>query len=220
LKVFHRIIKGTSSKIIDDSSLSPRKKAQFQKLNNWLFYTLFYVNEKQIRCCVTAVAKNRLATFAHENHRDLKDGSTVRIFSITDDSCIDVKVIKVDPKKDFILMESDTDVCEVAPTLGVPFQGETYIQLGLSAISQEKSPLSVSRGVVTSVYHNSNGHFLGSAGSNPGESGGGCYSELNNTLYGINVGCERIPIHDNTRLFELGTRHPARAHIVPSSYFI
>jgi hypothetical protein len=201
-------------------TISPRKKMQLQNLKSYIFYTLHTVNGVEIRCCVTAIKKNRFASFAHEIHSQLKENTTINIYSVLDDSRYEVKVIKVDAKKDFILMESDSDICENQPTLGVPYQGETYMQLGLSATAQDKSPYSVSKGVVTSVNNNSNGHFLGSAGSNLGESGGGCFSELDNTLYGINVGCDRIPIHDNTTLFQLGTRNPARAHIVPSLYFI
>jgi hypothetical protein len=77
------------------------------------------------------------------------------------------------------------------------YEGEEYIQLGLSAIFQN-SPFSVSRGIFTSVMYNVRGHFLGSASSNPGDSGGGCFSEASNILYGINVGCENIPITEDT----------------------
>jgi len=199
------------------SDYSPKKKLRIQNLQKYTFYIIHKSNE---RCCVTRVKNNLFATFAHSPHDTIKAGSFVTIYSASDHSQYEVKVSKVDLKKDFILMKYGGDEFDDDVALGVPYQGEAYIQLGLSATTQEKTPYSVSRGVVTSTNYNSNGHFLGSAGSNPGESGGGCFSEINNTLYGINVGCDRIPIHDNTTLFQLGTRHPARAHIVPSSYFI
>jgi hypothetical protein len=207
-----------TQEIFPVSEGSPKKRMRIQNLQKYTFYIIHKLNEKEIRCCVTRVTKNRFATFAHSPLDKIKENSVIEIYSVVNDFQYKVKVLKVEPKKDFILMEYDADDFQDEAALGVPYQGEAYIQLGLSATTQENTPYSVSKGVVTSVNHNSNGHFLGSAGSNPGESGGGYFSEITNTLYGINVGCERIPIHDNTTLFQLGTRHPARAHIVPSSY--
>ena len=98
-------------------------------------------------------------------------------------------VIKVDKLKDLILLETDKDVCEVPPRLASPEEGEEYFQLGLSALTQENPPFSVTRGVfISREFSVGTSHYLGSAGSNPGDSGGGlCFSETQNLLFGINV---------------------------------
>jgi hypothetical protein len=204
----------------DDILASSTKQILLEKLQSYTFYTIHRSNENEMRCCVTAVNKNLLVTFAHSPHDQISLNSVITIYSVLGDAPFQVKVVKVDSKKDFILLKSDADVCMKGPALGTPYQGEDYIQLGLSATTQETTPYSVSKGVVASAHSNANGHFLGSAGSNPGGSGGGCFSALTYKLLGINVGCESVPIHGNTTLLELGTRYPARAHIVPSLFFI
>ena len=45
-------------------------------------------------------------------------------------------------------------LCSVEFGRAAPYQGEHYIQLGLSATTQDTSPFSVSRGVITSIYYN------------------------------------------------------------------
>lgn len=95
------------------------------------------------------------------------------------------------------ILETDQDVCEIPPTAS-PEEGEEYFQLGLSALTQENSPFSVKRGVfISREFSDGTKHYLGSAGSNPGDSGGGCFSETQNLLFGINVGADNLPILGN-----------------------
>ena len=97
--------------------------------------------------------------------------------------------------------------------------GRGYFQFGLSAISQEESPFSISKGVVSSQRLNCYGHALGSAGASPGDSGGGCFDENSGDLIGINVGCENVPVSlDDTGgliLEKVASRYASRAHIIP-----
>jgi hypothetical protein len=205
------------------SPLSPRKKTRLEAIKKYMYYT-FNKTTKQ-RGCVTAYSKRRLATFAHLIHQDLyKDGEPVAekvpIYSLLDDTPYKARVIKVDKLKDLILLETDKDVCEVPPRLATPEEGEEYFQLGLSALTQEKSPFSVTRGVfISRELSVGTSHYLGSAGSNPGDSGGGCFSETQNLLFGINVGADNIPISGSTTLNEVGSRYHSRAHIVSSAHF-
>lgn len=109
----------------------------------------------------------------------------ITIYSLLDNTPYEARVIKVDKLKDLILLETDKDVCDVPPRLASPEEGEEYFQLGLSALTQENSPFSVTRGVfISREFSVGTSHYLGSAGSNPG---GGCFSETQNLLFGINV---------------------------------
>jgi hypothetical protein len=197
-----------------------KKEERIQKLRGYIFYTFLEINGQMIKGCVTAVTKNLFATYAHRNHNDIEEGAYVTIHSELNRSVHQVKVIKVDKRADYILMKSDVDVCQDKPVLGVPYEGEDYLQFGLSAIQHENTPISVSKGVFVCTNYDDQGHYLGSAGANPGDSGGGCFSERTHTLFGINVGADTIAIHGETTLFEMGSRHASRAHIVPNAFFL
>ena len=122
----------------------------------------------------------------------------VTIYSLLDNTPYEAKVVKVDEVKDLIILETDQDVCEIPPKTASPQEGEEYFQLGLSALTQENSPFSVKRGVfISREFSDGTKHYLGSAGSNPGDSGGGCFSETQNLLFGINVGADNLPISGN-----------------------
>ena len=68
------------------------------------------------------------------------------------------------------------------------------------------------------------GHTLGSSGTNPGDSGGGCFEEKSGCLIGINVGCENVRIDfandTGNMIFEkISSRYASRAHIIPIIFF-
>ncbi|KAJ1499852.1 hypothetical protein HMI55_000612 [Coelomomyces lativittatus] len=68
------------------------------------------------------------------------------------------------------------------------------------------------------------GHLLGSAGANPGDSGGPCFDESTGELIGINVGCEKIPISmerdTGAQIYDkISSRYASRAHIIPVNIF-
>ena len=199
----------------DTLSATTVKLTGFDFLRKLVFYT-----EK--RCCVTALNQHNLVTFAHGHHSSLKIGENINIFSLSGDKfCVTVKNVEKD--KDFVILESSEDICEYRCSVDLPYQGGEYIQVGLSATTQVECQFSLSKGIFTSVCVNTNGQILGSGGSNPGESGGGCFS-IHHAIgipvfLGMNVGCEMVPISGSTTLYELGTRYPARALIVPAILF-
>lgn len=134
-------------------------------------------------------------------------------------------MVQTNSKSDWVLLECDKNLCEVEPKIGFPVDGRDYIQLGLSATTQDDSPLSTSKGVISSSRLNKIGHLLGSAGANPGDSGGPCFDMEIGELVGMNVGCENTPIYpDNDTLTDtynkISSRYAARAHIVPVSSFL
>ena len=85
--------------------------------------------------------------------------------------------------------------------------------------------VSVSNGVFCSCRINNLGHILGSAGANPGDSGGPCIDESSGDLIVMNVGSKNIHISGSDTVNEayakVSSRFAARAHIIPvGSFFI
>lgn len=174
--------------------------------------------------CVTIIKKRTAITFAHKEHHTLGFGNIIQIYSIEHNSRYDVKVRKVNIESDWVLLEADVDLCEKVPIWGPVVDGHRYIQLGLSAPHQEDSSFAISSGVISSERPNMSGHTLGSAGANPGDSGGGCFNESSGCLVGINVGCENVPIslekETSAQIYDkISSRYAARAHIIPVNCF-
>jgi hypothetical protein len=174
--------------------------------------------------CVAVIEKRRAVTFAHGEHQTLTLGSTTKIYSVEGEMSYDVKVLDMRAKNDWVMLESCIDLCQVEPTWGVIADGRGYIQLGLSAKTQQESPFSISKGVISTSRLNKLGHLLGSAGANPCDSGGPCFDESTSELIGINVGCENIPItidKDTLSMVysKISSRYASRAHIIPISTF-
>jgi hypothetical protein len=136
---------------------------------------------------------------------------------------IPVTVLQSNTKADWLLLESQTDLCTEEPQLGFVVEGRGYYQLGLSAMSQLTSPISFTKGVISSTNPNDAGHVLGSAGANPGDSGGGCFEESTGCLLGINIGAETTQLnftHSAQQIMDnLSSRYSVRAHIVPITNF-
>jgi hypothetical protein len=174
--------------------------------------------------CVTVIKKRKAVTFAHNEHCALQPGMKIKIYSVDGKVEYDVEVTKTNAKSDWVLLESDVDLCEEEPIWGPVVDGHRYIQVGLSAPHQKESPFAISTGVVSSERPNVFGHTLGSSGANPGDSGGGCFDEMSGCLVGINVGCENIPISlekdTGAQIYEkISSRYAARAHIIPVNSF-
>ncbi len=63
---------------------------------------------------------------------------------------------------------------------------------------------------------------MGSAGANPGDSGGPCFDVTDRELIGMNVGCDKIPLDIEKEtgaqlLNKIASKSPLRAHIIPVS---
>ena len=153
----------------------------------------------------------------------MKVGDIIQIYSIQHNSQYHVKVRNVNIESDWVLLEADVDLCVDEPKKGLTVDGRGYIQFGLSATTQNDSPFSVSKGVISSSRLNKFGHLLGSAGANPGDSGGPCFDESTGELIGMNVGCENVPISieedTGAQIYRYTLRNAARAHIIPVSSF-
>ena len=174
--------------------------------------------------CVTVIKKKRAVTFAHNQHRTLQPGQIIKIYSTEGNVEYDATVVGTNAESDWVLLQSGVDLCEKEPIWGPVSDGHRYVQLGLSAPHQAESPLAISTGVISSGRMNKFGHTLGSAGANPGDSGGGCFDVSWGTLIGINVGCDNatISIENDTgaQIYEkISSRYAARAHIIPIASF-
>ena len=175
--------------------------------------------------CVTVFKKRRAVTFAHGEHQTLKPGMRMKIYPVEGKKEYDVEVIKTNAEGDWVLLESGVDLCEDEPKMALTADGRVYIQLGFSATTQQESPFSTSKGVISSCRLNRFGHVLGSAGANPGDSGGPCFNKSTSELIGMNVGCEKIPIDmekdTGAQIYDkISSRYASRAHIIPVSSFL
>jgi hypothetical protein len=183
---------------------SPQRSRVVSKITNFIYQTDDYT-------CLTLFRKSCAIPFAHQPHDTWQLGDTKDIFQVDEpEVAYQMKVIHNNQAADFIFLKSQAgNVQDTEPTLCLPSFGSEYFQLCLSATSQLDSPLSLSKGVDTSVKFNRNDHLLGSAGSHPGDSRGGCFGVETGLLYGINVGNDCVGITGDTTLTELGTRYPA-----------
>ena len=174
--------------------------------------------------CVTVFKKRRAVTFAHGEHQTLKPGMRMNIYPVEGKKEYDVEVIKTNAEDDWVLLESGVDLCKDEPKMALTADGRAYIQLGFSATTQQESPFSTSQGVISSCRLNQFGHILGSAGANPGDSGGPCFNKSTSELIGMNVGCEKIPIDmekdTGAQIYDkISSRYASRAHIIPVNSF-
>jgi hypothetical protein len=179
-----------TQEISPTSDGSPKR----QKIDSMIEKTKKYLFRTESWGCVTIIKKRTAITFAHNEHRTLEVGKIIKIYSIENGSQYDVKVCKINIESDWVLLEAEINLCADEPKKGLTVDGRGYIQLGLSATTQNDSPFSLSKGVIRSSRLNKFGHLLGSAGANPGDSGGPCFNESNGELIGMNVVCENVSI--------------------------
>eukprot|EP00835_Amoeboradix_gromovi_P006645 NODE_828_length_3870_cov_0.198091.p1 type:complete len:313 gc:universal NODE_828_length_3870_cov_0.198091:2981-2043(-) len=213
--VVHRETPQSLSKI-DLDCASPKKMKQIADLQRFIFRTKDY-------SCLTLFQKDKLATYQHGNNSTLKIDDVITVFSVLENSQYAVRVVRIEKEKDFIILQSSEPLCDEDPVISLAYQGQCYIQLGFSATTQMVSPISVSEGVIASNNPNRISHILGSAGANPGDSGGGCFDKLTNRLLGINVGCDRVDLGMGDTIHSIvektSSGYSARSHIVPSNLF-
>jgi hypothetical protein len=204
--------------------LPPEGSPQRRKINDLIEKSNKYLFRTVNWGCVTVVKKRQAVTFAHDEHETLKPGMSMKIYSIEENVEYDVEVLETNLENDWVLLESQVDLCEDYPKIGVTADGRVYTQLDLSATNKLESPLSTSKGVISSSLINKFGLQLGSSGASPGDSGGPCFDESNGQLIGINVGCEDISISiendTGAQIFEkIAFRYASRAHIIPVNSF-
>lgn len=172
------------------------------------------------------VARNLLVTHRHAPHNTFIVGQKLAVYPCSrefDTDPIAVQVVIIDETKDFIVLESHTELCSIPPSLTLPYLGQEYFLVGFSALTQSTSPIAVSRGIISSVNVDNLGHILGSSGTNPGDSGGGIFDVSSSALLGVNVGTDQIRLNMTMMLQDVHntftTCSAPRAHIIPSNVF-
>jgi hypothetical protein len=136
-----------------------------QKIDSMIEKSKKYLFRTERWGCVTIIKKTTAITFAHNEHGSLEVGNIIKIYSLENGSEYDVKVCKINIESDWVLLEAKIDLCVDEPKKGLTVDGRGYIQLGLSATTQNDSPFSLSKGVISSSRLNKFGHLLVSAGA-------------------------------------------------------
>jgi hypothetical protein len=204
--------------------IPPEGSPKRRKVDDLIEKSKKYLFRTERLGCFTVIKKRRAITFAHNEHSTLQPGMSMKIYSIEGNVECDAKVVKTSTESDWVLLETDIDLCEDEPKKGLTVDGRGYIQLGLSATTQQDSPFCTSKGVISSSRLNKFGHLLGSAGANPGDSGGPCIDESTGELIGMKVGCENVPFNPDmdtvTQTYhKISSRFASRAHIIPVNSF-
>ena len=167
------------------------------------------------RTCVTVIAPNLGITFSHGAHQTLRIGSTLRLYRVKnpDGRMFTGTVARIDAR-DLILLEINPNIPIPEITFSNPEHGCEYFLLGLSSINQQ---LYVHSGTVGGIRVSRNGHFFGTSGSSPGDSGGACFDKRNPRRFlGMNVGNWTQPLTEASQLRDLS--FPPRAYILPARY--
>lgn len=89
--------------------------------------------------------------------------------------------------------------------------GQFYYMLGFSSRNQLDDPFSISDGLISSSKPDEYGRIRGTSGSSFGYLGGGCFCRFTGALLAANVGCDNIPINDNTTSHQMVSRYATKA---------
>ncbi|OAJ36794.1 hypothetical protein BDEG_20927 [Batrachochytrium dendrobatidis JEL423] len=224
LKRESQLTRSPSTSDDEMQEIPPKGSPKRRKVDDLIEKSKRYLFRTERWGCVTVIKKRRAVTFAHTEHSSLQPGMSMKIYSTEGNVEYDVKVVKTNAESDWVLLESDVDLCEKEPIWEPVVDGHRYVQLGLSALHQQESPFAISTGVISSQRPNMFGHTLGSSGANPGDSGGGCFDQSSGCLVGINVGCENASFNPDmdtvTQTYhKISTRFATRAHIIPINSF-
>ncbi len=182
-----------------------------------------YVFRTESWRCVTIIKENVAVTFDHEG--DLKVGSTLTIYSITDGAAFIVTVIKKHHVHNWVLLRSDVQLREYGPVWGVALDGNTYCQFGISPRTDDESPITFSTGMLISPFYNEKSHILGTAGGLQGDSGGPCFDAHSFIFVGISPGCDNVSIFDDQEtghsIYDKNSSRyvDAKTRIFPIRYF-
>jgi hypothetical protein len=104
-----------------------------------------------------------------------------------------------------------------------PHQNCKYIQIGLSG--KDEAPIVYHGVIATDNFHENKGFYLGTAGSAPGDSGGGVFSANNLSLYGICTASRERPLRNDSNVeaqlkqVNLNASYPHFSYICPSFRF-
>jgi hypothetical protein len=170
--------------------------------------------------CASVVAKRYLATFHHGQHADwLTLGRELLVWPVDMvRSTCRVSVVYVNTTSDLVLLESTEVLCDDEIELSDPHQGDEYLQLSLSANVVHCPKFFVNRGIVGSLQLSPELHILGSPGTCPGDSGGGCFRTGSDSasakIIAIIAGNKAQEISIRSRLADLS--YPSQAVLIPA----
>ena len=183
------------------------------------------VDGQRTQRCFTAFDYTRLVTYKHGSHQDHRVGTKLKIQSAIDGNAnpYTVSVVHVDQMRDFLICESDKDICAFPPYMEIPTAGRRYHLFGLGATGGRSCKIGLSIGIVVNSGSDRDGYSLGSSGSFQGDSGGGLFSK-NRGLLGINIGDQNRllnikgdPSAVNLPVVNLNVNiSPARCRFIPS----
>ena len=183
-----------------DRSLPPEDEA-FASLVSTLRYNLFYSCTHNVRRCYTAIGMRELVSYRHGSHSALVEGEIITVASVANPKKhINVVLKQIHQEQDLIFLTSEVNLIPIPVRTVYPVVGQNYILIGFSA--EDKSQFSVSKGIVNG--RTTRGRFLGSIGSNKGDSGGGVYTVWGD-LIGINLG-NRNSTSDKNKFENVQTR--------------
>lgn len=171
-----------------------------------------YMNQFE---CVTIINETTLVTYAHGTHSTLEVGNQAEVKFIDREvrSCI---ITRVDKTMDIIWLKLIDQTYKMSyPKVSSVYTGQFYHQIGFSSLNQYGDPLSVSNGIISCKSLDGNWHIRGTASSNLGDSGGGCFDSFTGDLLAINVGCDSIEVDGKITLEQLSSKHLAKSHLVP-----
>ena len=170
--------------------------------------------------CAVAFEESYALSSRHGNMQ-LAAGSVLRLRNVILGTEYEVTVVAADEQHDFIIFRAAAgNLTELRCELRQGRLGDDCYQVGLSVLEAPtlREKIYIDKGVLSSCHVDARGHTLASPGSNRGDSGGGCFSNLEGspvTLFGLVVGNRNIPIHQETRISDLC--FPSRTVIVPAS---
>ncbi|KAI1700108.1 tardbp-prov protein [Ditylenchus destructor] len=171
--------------------------------------------------CFTIIATNYAASFAHGTHNELiVDVSTLKIRRVHERENAEVRTVKVvhiDPTRDFILVHCD-GLSDTGPDHGPIYNSTEYLLVGLSNRSSRSYNLTHFVGVIQSSKMNKHGQVIGTTQTINGDSGGAVFNK-ECELLGIAIGVQNLPLKTSGRSFSDASKHVPATFIVNAYYF-
>ncbi|KAI1700104.1 tar DNA-binding protein like protein 1 [Ditylenchus destructor] len=176
--------------------------------------------------CFTIIATNYAASFAHGTHNELIVGvSTLKIRRVHERENAEVRTVKVvhiDPTRDFILVHCD-GLSDTGPDRGPIYNSTEYLLVGLSNRSSRSYNLTHFVGVIQSYKMNKHGQVIGTTQTINGDSGGAVFNK-ECELLGIAIGVQNLPLNTRPLLpdwqaFSDASKHVPATFIVNAYYF-
>uniref|UniRef100_A0A915ER63 Peptidase S1 domain-containing protein n=1 Tax=Ditylenchus dipsaci TaxID=166011 RepID=A0A915ER63_9BILA len=177
-------------------------------------YIYFIEGPNEEKRGVTVLDSHYCATYSHGSHVQYKEGDFIMVTNYATNTAYPTTVMKVeDPKgSDYIILKISSakdrfPVCNSDYNMSLPVKGSAYVMPAFSA-KHNGNGLRLTVGSIQTERVDSRMHFLGSSGSNPGDSGCPVVARPHSAddkylVFGMNVGSS-----------SKGAQNPVQAHIV------